>query len=83
MPRRSKPGHSHRLIARPLAASTPVAVAVNDYLDAIAVQGYSPYTVAYRSRSLGYLVAWLGERGIEHPGEVTAAVLERYQRSLH
>jgi len=83
MGRRAKPGHSHRLIARPMAASTPVAVAVNDYLDAIAVQGYSPYTVAYRSRSLGYLVAWLGERGIEHPGEVTAAVLERYQRSLH
>ena len=83
MPRRSKPGHSHRLIARPLAASTPVAVAVNDYLDAIAVQGYSPYTVAYRSRSLSLFVVWLGERGIEHPGEVTEPVLERYQRSLH
>jgi integrase/recombinase XerD len=83
MPRRSKPGHSHRLIARPLAASTPVAVAVNDYLDAITVQGYSPYTVAYRSRSLGLFVAWLSERGIEHPGEVTATILERYQRALH
>jgi integrase/recombinase XerD len=83
MPRRSKPGHSHRLIARPLAASTPVAVAVNDYLDAITVQGYSPYTVAYRSRSLGLFVAWLSERRIEHPGEVTEQVLERYQRSLH
>jgi integrase/recombinase XerD len=83
MPRRSKPGHSHRLIARPLASSTPIAVAVNDYLDAITVQGYSPYTVAYRARSLGYLVAWLAERGIEHPGEVTEQVLERYQRSLH
>ena len=57
-------------------------MAVNDYLDAIEVQGYSPYTVAYRSRSLDYLVAWLAERGISHPGEVTAAVLERYQRSL-
>jgi integrase/recombinase XerD len=83
MGRRSKPGHSHRLIARPLAASTPVAVAVNDYLDAITVQGYSPYTVAYRSRSLRLFVVWLGERGIEHPGEVTEQVLERYQRSLH
>jgi integrase/recombinase XerD len=83
MPRRAKPGHSHRLTPRRLPGGSLMAVAVNEYLDAIEVQGYSPYTVTYRSRSLGYLVAWLRERGIERPGEVTAAVLERYQRSLH
>lgn len=83
MPRRAQPGHSHRLTPRRLGQGTPVAVAVNDYLDAITVQGFSSYTVTYRSRLLGLFVAWLGERGIEHPGEVTAQVLERYQRSLH
>jgi integrase/recombinase XerD len=83
MPRRTKPGHSHRLAARRLGQGTPIAMAVNDYLDAITTQGFSPYTVAYRSRSLSYLVVWLAEHGIEHPGEVTAAVLERYQRALH
>jgi integrase/recombinase XerD len=83
MPRRAKPGHSHRLAPRRLPEGTPIAAAVNDYLEAITTQGFSPYTVAYRARSLGYLVAWLAERGIVHPGEVTAAVLERYRRSLH
>ena len=83
MPRRSKPGHSHRLAPRRLPQGTPIAGAVNEYLDALDTQGFSPYTVAYRSRSLGYLVDWLAERGIEHPGEVTEPVLERYQRSLH
>lgn len=60
MARRAEPGHSHRLAPRRLREVTPIAVAVNDFLDAIRVQGYSPYTVAYRSRSLGYLVALAG-----------------------
>jgi len=83
MGRRAEPGHSHRLTPRRLKQGTAVALAVNEYLDAIEVQGFSPYTVAYRSRSLGYLVDWLAERGVTHPGEVTPTVLERYQRSLH
>jgi integrase/recombinase XerD len=29
------------------------------------------------------LVDWLADRGITHPGEITAQVLERYQRALH
>jgi integrase len=59
-----------------------MAGAVNDYLGAIAAKGFSPYTVSYRSRSLAHLVAWLAERGVSHPAEVTKPVLERYQRSL-
>ncbi len=82
MARRAQPGHSHRLIARPLEGASPIAAAVNDYLSAIEAQGFSRYTVAYRSRSLGQLAAWLTERGIRHPGEVTGQVLEQYQRSL-
>jgi integrase/recombinase XerD len=82
MARRGQPGHSHRLVAERLASGTPMAQAVNDYLTAIAVKGFSPYTVAYRSRSLAHLVAWLAERGVTHPSEVTKPVLERYQRSL-
>ena len=83
MTRRVQPGHSHRLVPRRLKEGTAIAVAVNDYLDALVTQGFSPYTVAYRSRSLGYLADWLTERGITHPGEATPQVLERYQRSLH
>jgi integrase/recombinase XerD len=82
MGRRGQPGHSHRLVAERLATGTAMAGAVNDYLAAIGAKGFSPYTVAYRSRSLAHLVAWLSERGVHHPGEVTKPVLERYQRSL-
>lgn len=82
MGRRGQPGHSHRLVAERLASGTAMAGAVNDYLGAIAAQGFSPYTVAYRSRSLAHLVAWLAERGVSHPGEVTKPVLDRYQRAL-
>ena len=82
MARRNQPGHSARLVAERLGSGTPMAGAVNDYLAAIGAKGFSPYTVAYRSRSLSHLVAWLAERGVDHPAEVTKPVLERYQRSL-
>lgn len=82
MPRRGQPGHSHRLVAERLSSGTPMASAVNDYLVAIGAKGFSPYTVAYRSRSLAQLVAWLAERGVTQPAEVTKPVLERYQRAL-
>lgn len=65
-----------------MAGGTPIAAAVNEYLAAIEEQGFSPYTVAYRARSLTHLLAWLSERAIGHPGEVTAGVLEGYRRSL-
>ena len=80
-PRRNRSGHA-RLVAAPLAAGTPMAAAVNDYLGAIAAKGFSAYTIAYRSRSLAHLVVWLAERGVSHPGDVSPPVLERYQRSL-
>ena len=80
--RRDRPGHNHRLVAKRVPGASAMAQAVNDYLSAIAAEGFSPYTVAYRTRSLGVLVVWLAERGISSPGEVTKPVLERYQRSL-
>jgi integrase/recombinase XerD len=80
-PRRNRSGHA-RLVAAPLASGTPMAGAVNDYLGAIAAKGFSAYTIAYRSRSLAHLVVWLAERGVNHPGDVSPPVLERYQRSL-
>jgi integrase/recombinase XerD len=82
MARRGQAGHSARLVAQRLGSGSPMAGAVNDYLGAITAKGFSPYTVAYRSRSLAHLVAWLAERGVDHPAEVTKPMLERYQRSL-
>jgi integrase/recombinase XerD len=48
----------------------------------MATRGYSDRTVGNRRFMLSYLVAWLGERGITRPAEVTRPVLESYQRWL-
>jgi integrase/recombinase XerD len=72
--------HTHRV--RYLEPRTAMAAVVNDYLGAISARGYTHSTVVTRSQHLGWLVAWLEDRGVTHPGEVTKPVLERYQRSL-
>lgn len=52
------------------------------YLDAIAVRNFSPRTIHYRRRYIGFFVAWAEQRGIGRPNEVTKPILERYQRFL-
>jgi integrase/recombinase XerD len=46
------------------------------------MRGYSDRTIGNRQVMLSYLVAWLAERGITRPAEVTRPVLESYQRYL-
>jgi len=45
--------------------------------------GYSPRTIANRRGQLALLVAWLNERGVTRPVEVTRPMLESYQRYLY
>jgi integrase/recombinase XerD len=47
------------------------------------VRNYSERTVENRQNYLRYFVLWCGERGIVQPGEVSKAILERYQRWLY
>jgi len=46
------------------------------------VRGYSPRTVDGHHHKLVYLAAWLVERGISRPKDVTKPMLDRYQRHL-
>jgi integrase/recombinase XerD len=55
---------------------------VADFLESMAVRGYSERTIENHFAALGYLAAWLAERGITRPAEVTKPVLDRYQRAL-
>jgi integrase/recombinase XerD len=48
----------------------------------MAARGYSPATIRTRRHATAQLAAWLAERGITRPAEVTREVLERYQRHL-
>jgi integrase/recombinase XerD len=56
---------------------------VGEFCEHMAARGYSPRTVGNRRHMLSFLVAWLAERGITRPAEVTRPVLESYQRWLY
>jgi integrase/recombinase XerD len=47
-----------------------------------AERNYSPKTVQGREDTLRYFIAWLDERGIGRPHEVTKPIIERYQSHL-
>lgn len=61
---------------------TPLQALMRDHLHALEVQNYSEFTVRGREGHIGFFLAWLEERGITEPMEVTRPVLERYQRHL-
>jgi integrase/recombinase XerD len=54
----------------------------DEFCEHMAARGYSERTVGNRRHMLSFLVAWLAERGITRPAEVTRPVLESYQRHL-
>jgi integrase/recombinase XerD len=61
---------------------TQLQALMRDHLHALEVKNYSEFTVRGREGHIGFFLAWLEERGITEPLEVTRPVLERYQRHL-
>jgi integrase/recombinase XerD len=61
----------------------PLDAAIAQYLEWIAVHGFSGDTVDTRRAYLGYFHDWCRERGVEEPIEITRPILERYQRWLY
>lgn len=59
------------------------AVLSSAFFDWMCVKNYSERTVENRQTYLRYFITWCAERGITQPGEVTKALLERYQRWLY
>lgn len=55
---------------------------IGEFCEHMAARGYSQRTIGNRRHMLSFLVAWLAERGITRPAEVTRPVLESYQRHL-
>jgi integrase/recombinase XerD len=56
---------------------------VLSYLQDLKIRNYSPHYIRSGRYALRYVLVWLSERGLEHPAEITPAVLERYQRWLY
>ena len=55
---------------------------MEDYFEWMLVTGYSVETVRTRRQALRRFIAWCDERGLADPREITAPMLERYQRHL-
>ena len=64
------------------ADRNPFSLYVREFLEWARAIGRSDQTVDTRARALKRFIAWCDERGIDHPKDVTLAVLERYQRYL-
>jgi integrase/recombinase XerD len=56
---------------------------VAEYCTWLLARQYSERTVEEREEHLAHLAAWLEQRGITRPGDVTRPVLQRYQRWLY
>ncbi len=57
-------------------------VLVEEFLTDLGARGYSPATIHARRQCLAALSAWLADRGVTRPVEVTRPMLVRYQRYL-
>ena len=57
--------------------------AIADFCEWMRVTNYSEHTTFHREVYLAWFSAWLEERGITRPADVTKPILERYQRSLY
>jgi integrase/recombinase XerD len=57
-------------------------VLVEEFLTDLGARGYSPATIRHRRQMLAQLAAWLLDRGVSRPVEVTRPMLVRYQRHL-
>jgi len=64
------------------AERNPLNAYAREFLEWTRALGRSDQTVDTRERALKRFIAWCDERGIEHPKDVTLAILERYQRPL-
>jgi integrase/recombinase XerD len=57
--------------------------AMRRYLEHRAVLGGTAQALSNMERQIRGFIAWADERGVTHPGQVSRAVLERYQRFLY
>jgi integrase/recombinase XerD len=72
----------------PFTAGAPndlrgLTAALHRYMEYLGVRGYRPQGMASTERYVREFIAWVDERGVTHPSQVSRAVLERYQRWLY
>lgn len=65
------------------SSSNPLHVFRREFCEWTVTRGLSEHTARLREIALGYFIRWADERGLNHPGEVSRPVLQRYQRHLY
>ena len=65
-----------------MAPSTPLQAMLEEYIESLAVKGFTDDTRHVRHEHLSLFERWALERGLTDPVEITRPVLERYQRYL-
>ena len=79
MPRRKrKPA-----VAVASVAPGRMSALMEEYLEWMGAQNFSPDTLKTFRACIGYFLEWCGVRSLEDVVEITRPVLERYQRSLY
>lgn len=74
------PGPAH-VQADPLEGRLLVRY-MEEHFEWMAVSGYSADTVRGRRQAIRKFIAWIGERGMDSPAQITRPMIERYQRHL-
>jgi integrase/recombinase XerD len=83
-PARRKPAGNLKTRAErddPLAHNALVRY-LDEHLQWLVVTGYSPATVETRRQNIRRFIAWIDERGVGEPRQITRPMIERYQRFL-
>lgn len=62
---------------------SPLEQAIAGYLEHRRVRGYSEKSLVASRSALALFARWLAERGVTVAGEVTPAMIERYQRQIY
>lgn len=65
------------------SAANPLHSYKHSFCDWTTVIGLSANTARMRQWALDHFIAWVDERGLRHPAEVTRPILQRYQRHLY
>ena len=55
---------------------------MQEHFEWMKVTGYSAFTVQARRQAIRKFIAWIDERGINDPRQITRPMIERYQRHL-
>ena len=64
-------------------ADGALAVHMDAYLDWMRMKNRTPAAVLSRRGDVLHFLAWVAERGLNRPEEITRAIIESYQRWLH